>query len=243
MLPATPKLALAPMGVPVIHPPPVTKSLQGGVEPLSTPHVIPADAEPKIRFTPVLVMICKALTVMSALPPVCETACSLMITMLPSTKTTWFAAPLTVTLWPSMIRPSISDSPTAVAPIPEQLAVARAITKSTVMRPPAKKAPPVLTLRLAAEASEAAVFSWPMVAVWIAAAEKTPATLSCKDEASCAPPETASDPLFTKMRLLPRAKPRDRGRLTAEARCGAGGSGRCIAEEDLRARIACWQTA
>src|SRR5436309_8053583 len=105
MPPVTPKFALAPEGVPVIHPPPVTKShsLGGGlVAPplLALPHVIPADDEPKTRFTPALVMTCKALTVMSAVVVVCETNCSLMITKLPFTNTFWLTCPLTAMVWP-----------------------------------------------------------------------------------------------------------------------------------------------
>src|SRR5437867_71904 len=79
-----------------------------------------------------------------------------------------------------MTSPSTSLTPVAVAPIAEQVAIARDMTKSTVMRPPAKTKKPLepTTLMLAAEASEDAAVASPIVAVWRASAENTPATLS-----------------------------------------------------------------
>src|SRR5438552_3434400 len=153
MPPATPKLALAPDGVPVIQPPPVTKSLHGDGWGGGLPQVIPADDEPKIRFSPVFVIMCKALTVMSAVVEVCETTCSLMITVLPFTTTVWFACPVTAILCPSMTSPLTWTCPLAAAPVEEQVAVALDIAKSAVMEPPRIKMPPVATLMLAAEAS------------------------------------------------------------------------------------------
>src|SRR5437879_12725958 len=96
MPPATPKLAFAPEGVPVIQPPPVTKS-HGGAPPdgvgVTEAQVIPDVDDAKITFTPANISTtCKALTVMTPNPALC----SLMMRYPPSARNTnWFAAPVT----------------------------------------------------------------------------------------------------------------------------------------------------
>src|SRR5216117_1507683 len=98
MPPATPKLALAPEGVPVIQPPPVAKSAPaqtggGG----AGWQVISACAEETITSATPGTMICSALTVMSPAPLL---VCSLIITS-PTTKgTLWLGAPEIVMDWP-----------------------------------------------------------------------------------------------------------------------------------------------
>ena len=71
-----------------------------------------------------------------------------------------------------------------VAPNAAQVAVARDMTNSAVMEPPAKKKLLLLTQTSATEASVATTFSWPMVEVCKTPAENAPAALAPSDEAS-----------------------------------------------------------
>src|SRR6266480_4681010 len=98
--PATPKLALAPEGVPVIQPPPVTKS---------APAVQPGGAGAGWQ----VISACAEETITS-----------------PTTKgTLWLGAPETVTVWPFTDSAVMSELPLAVAPPSLQTAAARACSK------------------------------------------------------------------------------------------------------------------
>src|SRR6266446_10673227 len=120
MPPATPKFAFAPVGVPVIHPPPVMKSQgAGGLVPTpELPQLIPADAEANTTSTSANASItCKPLTVL--VEAVAD--CSLISTKPPSASNTiWLAAPLTATAWPSMTNPVICTCPLTVNPVAPQ---------------------------------------------------------------------------------------------------------------------------
>src|SRR5713101_2720247 len=76
--PATPKFPLAPDGVPVIHPPPVTKSWHGGWVPR---HVISAWADEITTSAIPSTTTCSALTVISPALPLAELVCSLITTL------------------------------------------------------------------------------------------------------------------------------------------------------------------
>src|SRR6266446_943436 len=123
--PATPKLALAPEGVPVIQPPPVTKSAPA-VQPGGGGagwQVISACAEETITSAAPRTLTWSALTVMSPAPLL---VCSLMITSPTGKGTVWLGAPEIVMDWPFTDSVAISELPLAVAPPSLQTAVARA---------------------------------------------------------------------------------------------------------------------
>src|ERR1043166_6130164 len=107
MPPPTPKLPFAPEGVPVIQPPPVTKSLQEGGGFGLHSEQLPAVHEPKITSAPRQGRKCTALQVIVTVLPVWETICSLMIAVPPPANATiWFACPVTAMLWPFTDRKS-----------------------------------------------------------------------------------------------------------------------------------------
>src|SRR6185369_11383141 len=166
------KLAFAPEGVPVIHPPPVAKSPQTGL--ISGPQAIPAADEPNTTFTPAHgITTCKALTAIPSVVTVCPLAvalafpasCSLITTNPPPVSmTNWFACPVTLTGSPLMTSPLIWVEPLDVTSSAEQADVASDKTKSAeiVVVPPPKKPPQLVRVTLATEACDAVTFPWPM---------------------------------------------------------------------------------
>src|SRR5437867_3548171 len=198
MPPATPKLAFAPEGVPVIQPPPVKKS-HGAAPPDGVDdteaHPIPDVAEAKITFTPANIStMCNALTVITPKPALC----SLMITYPPSARNTnWFAAPVTAIAWPLMTRPvTWTTAPLTVATPATQASSTRDMTKSATMvvAPPKKLAKARLTL--ATEASEEATVPPPMTAACEAPTVSPLTTVVSSAAASSAPPVVARLPAF-----------------------------------------------
>src|SRR5436309_9141860 len=125
--PATPKLALAPEGMPVIQPPPVAKSapVQAGAAGAGW-QVISACAEETITSATPGTTTWSALTVMSPGPVL---VCSLMISSPTSNGTVWLGAPEIVMVWPFTDSAAMSEVPLAVAPPSPQQAVARACSK------------------------------------------------------------------------------------------------------------------
>src|SRR6266567_1458403 len=121
MPPPTPKLPFAPEGVPVIHPPPVTKSLQDGGGLALQSEQLPAVDEPKITSAPRQGRKCTALHVIVTALAVWETICSLMITVPPPANATiWFASPVAAMLWPFTTKPLTSVAPRVAAPVVDQ---------------------------------------------------------------------------------------------------------------------------
>ena len=159
MPPATPKLALSPDGVPVIQPPPVTKS-HGGISPgaggelVTNPHMTPIVDAPKTTFTPANAsMTCRALTVMTPAPAIC----SFRITKPPSERNTiWFAASVTATAWPLMASAWTWLCP--LTPNAAQTAATCDITKSAVMVVAPDRKPAAVRLTSATAASAEAAF-------------------------------------------------------------------------------------
>src|ERR1051325_4421305 len=209
MPPPTPKLPFAPEGVPVIQPPPVTKSLQeaGGFGLQS--EQLPALHEPKITSAPRQGRKCTALQVIVTALADWETICSLMITVPPPANVTvWFGWPLTAMLWPFTTKPLISAAPLVVGPVLDQAALARDMTKSavTTWSWPSRSGQLVNTT-LATLASDAATPACPIVVAWQTAAPSVPAMLPVSSAASCAPPEGDSGAHSARVTGTPRAAP------------------------------------
>src|SRR2546422_2417918 len=116
MPPPTPKFAFAPDGVPVIQPPPVTKS--AGVHPGGGggggvgSQLMSACAEEMTTSATPVAITCRALTVMSPGPELC----SLMMTRTFGKSTVWLGAPEIVIGCPFTDRAAMSALPLAVAP-------------------------------------------------------------------------------------------------------------------------------
>src|SRR5713226_1941544 len=106
--PATPKVPFAPDGVPVIHPPPVTKSSPGQTGP---PQVISACAEEITTFATPSTSTCSALTLISPVLPLAELFCSLMITRPIGKGIVWLGCPETTIDCPLITRSTISELP------------------------------------------------------------------------------------------------------------------------------------
>src|SRR5437867_4207071 len=157
--PATAKFPLAPVGVPVIHPPPVTKSpAQGGAFPAQ---VISACAEEIMTSAMPVTITCKAVTVKFPLLPLAEPDCSL-ITTCPcpfGSDTVWLGCPDTAIAILLMVRPAISELPLTEAFPFEQLAFARAIRKLAVI-----VLPSAVRFNVATDASERLLWPCPTVA-------------------------------------------------------------------------------
>src|SRR6266540_2317020 len=213
MPPATPKLALAPDGVPVIHPPPVTKLHGGGLLPAGgglLGQVMAANDEPTTTSAPAQgTMRCNALTVIPATPA----NCSLIITKPPLDRiTNWFACPVTAMAWPLITSPVTSTAATSAAPF-GQGAETRDITKSAVMvvAMNGKPAQPV-KLTLATEASASATVPPPTTDACETPTDSPPARLASSADASWAPPVSNSGPVLARETPLPITNP-----ATAEA--------------------------
>src|SRR6266480_477795 len=186
--PATPKLALAPEGVPVIQPPPVTESAPA-VQPGGAGagwQVISACAEETITSATPGTMIWSALTVMSPAPLL---VCSLIITS-PTTKgTLWLGSPETVTVWPFTDSAVMSELPLAVAPPSLQTAAARACSK-----PAETVLPATVSESSATDASERLALPRPTVDACNTSAVSRPGTLAFRSDASSAPPDGGRGP-------------------------------------------------
>src|SRR5213594_799918 len=208
MPPATPKLALACDGVPVIHPPPVTKWHGGGLLPAGggvVGQVMAADEEATTTSTPAQgTMRCRALTVMPAIPA----TCSLMITKPPlDRKTNWLACPVTAIAWPLITSPVTSTTALTAAPF-GQSAETRDITKSATMvvARNGKPAQPV-KLTLATEASDSATVPPATMDACETPKDSPPARLASSADASWAPPVRDSGPVLARETPLPITNP------------------------------------
>src|ERR1051325_3342244 len=191
MPPATPKFPFALDGVPVIQPPPVTKSLpaqpDGGG---AGRQLMFACAEEMMTSATPGTVTCRALTVMSPGPAL---VCSLMTTPPPpGNGTVWLGAPETSIVRPFTDRAAMSELPCAVAPWSVHIAVARA------SRNPAEIVlPPTVSVRSATDASDRLVLPWAMVVAWSTWAVSRPSTLALRRDASSAPPDGGSGPALT----------------------------------------------
>src|SRR5256886_8999236 len=158
MPPPTPKFAFARVGVPVIQPPPVTKS--AGVHPGGGggggvgSQLMSACAEEMTTSATPFTITCTALTVMSPGPELC----SLMMTRTFGKSTVWLGAPEIVIDCPFTDRAAISALPLAVAPASVHIAVARASRK-----PAEILLPPTVRASSATDASDRLALPWPTV--------------------------------------------------------------------------------
>src|SRR6266446_5860358 len=212
MPPATPKLAFAPDGVPVIQPPPVRKSEQldgdggGGDEPgggtvVLPPQVTPANAELITRSAAPSMITCSALIVMSAESAVCTAVCSLMIKWPFERQIGWFASPDTLIACPFTTSPAIWELPPSDGEL-QQAAMAQATSASAAI-----KFPPTFTLRRPAEASEEATLCCPMVVAWPTSNETSSQTSTVNSDDWSAPPELGNGPVSHTLTGMPRTLP------------------------------------
>src|SRR6266446_7242561 len=212
MPPATPKLAFAPDGVPVIQPPPVRKSEQldgdggGGDEPgggtvVLPPQVTPANAELITRSAAPSMITCSALTVRSAESAVCNAVCSLMIRRPFGSQMVWFTSPDTLIACPFTTSPSIWELPPSDGEL-QQDAMAQATRASAAIT-----FPPAFTARRPAEASEEAALCWPIVVAWPTSRETSSQTSTVNSDASSAPPELGNGPVSHTLTGMPRTLP------------------------------------
>src|SRR6266851_2400462 len=196
MPPATPKLARDPDGVPVIHPPPVTKSPTGGVH---APHEMSAWDEEMTTSASVgpprgsKAVTCSALTVMLAWLPLAEPDCSLIMTFKNGRLTIWLGWPVTVIGSPLMTSPASSELPLALAvPLPSQVAWAWDRSRSAWMEFLA-----TVRLTLATVASALLLLPWPTTSASTTSAARSPPDwfgLTDSSDDSCAPPDWDSGP-------------------------------------------------
>src|ERR1051325_5180028 len=184
--PATPNVPFAPDGVPVIQPPPVTKSRE--LSQLGWPaHSMSACADETTTSATPVTMTCSAFTVMLPGPAVC----SFTITRpAPSGRNTvWLGAPETAIDWPLMTRSATCDEPLVCAVPLTHRASARAMSSDAPT-----VCPPTVRFKSAVEASERECSPWATVLACRTCAVATPGTVASRSEASCAPPEPGSGP-------------------------------------------------
>src|SRR5258708_5952803 len=158
--PAPAKLPRAPEGVPVIHPPPVTKSPPPQTVWLQVMSAWADETTTSARtldgLSGSVTNTCRALTVIEPVFPLDAAVCSLMITVTFNKVTVWLGEPETTIGTPCTFKFTSSELPLSDGEV-AQSAWARDMMKSALTATPA-----AVRRKSATEASELASVPWPM---------------------------------------------------------------------------------